>query len=452
MRMDWEKLLDTTLLCQSDRDEKPNRPNYAQDYDRLVFSLPFRRLANKTQVHPLYAHDHVHHRLIHSVETSSVGRSLGIEVGQWLEDEGHIAPGQKHVVSGVVQAACIAHDIGNPPFGHSGEAAIGAWFAQNFAQAHPFFDAIPEGVRSEFEKFEGNAQGFRLISRLEMYRNEGGMRLTHAVLGAFTKYPALARTSARAKEREGRGVYKGLSKFGLFNSELPLFEQVAERTGLIEEAEGADRWWRRHPLVFLVEAADDICYNILDLEDAYVSGDLSAAQVKDLLSPLFGGSNRDFTGAPAGEEIAYYRARAVGASIAACVEAFEQQYDAIMTGQFSASLISRSAVATDFDEIEAVARKQIFTAPRKTKLEVTGRNILHSVLTGLLPIYEDLRACGWQKYALSDYHRQLVSAAQIDLRDVVDEYTALHSLADFVSGMTDRYALRIHEMITGRMG
>lgn len=450
MRMEWQKLLDTSLLCDETREEKPNRPNYAQDYDRLVFSLPFRRLANKTQVHPLYAHDHVHHRLIHSVETSSVGRSLGIEVGQWLEDEGHIEPGQKHVLSGVVQAACIAHDIGNPPFGHSGEAAIGAWFAGKFADKAPFFEAIPEADRPEFEAFEGNAQGFRLITRLELYRNDGGMRLTHAVLGAFTKYPALAQTHAMAKARDGKATYKGLAKFGLFRSEYELFADVAERTGLISEEEVGQRWWRRHPLVFLVEAADDICYNILDLEDAYVAGDLTAEQVKSLLQPLFPGTNREFGRVE--EAIAYYRACGIGASIAACVEAFKKHYDEIMTGQFSASLVSRSSVASAFAKIEDTARSQIFTAPRKTRLEVTGRNILHDVLSGLLPVLEELETVDWDATRLSDYHRQLVSAVEFDLRDVTDSYTALHALCDFTSGMTDRYAVRVHEMVTGRMG
>ncbi|EKE69740.1 dGTP triphosphohydrolase [Celeribacter baekdonensis] len=448
MRMNWENLLEMSLLHDEVREINPNRPNYAQDYDRLVFSLPFRRLANKTQVHPLYAHDHIHHRLIHSIETSSVGRSLGIEVGHWLETQGEIAEGQRHVLSGVVQAACIAHDIGNPPFGHSGEDAMGAWFAARFAEGHSFFDAVQVADRTEFEKFEGNAQGFRLISRLEMYRNEGGMRLSHAVLGAFTKYPALAEVSEKAKARDKEKTYKGLTKFGLFRSEYDLFERVAERCGLLVEQGDEGRWWRRHPAVFLVEAADDICYNILDLEDAYVTGDLSEMRVKELLGALFAGDNQDLSG----KDVTYYRARAIGAAIHACVAAFKQNYEAIMTGHFSASLISKSDVSAQFAKIEATAHSQIFTAPRKTKLEVTGRNILHAVLTGLLPIYEELGAQNWDVLALSAYHRQLAAAADIDLRDVVDEYTALHSLTDFVSGMTDRYAVRVHAMIAGQMG
>ncbi|WP_239450549.1 dGTP triphosphohydrolase [Loktanella sp. S4079] len=449
MRMNWEQLLNTSLLGDPDRVEDKNRPHYAQDYDRIIFSHPFRRLANKTQVHPLYAKDHLHHRLIHSAETSSVGRSLGIEVGQWLEDENLIAPGQKHVVSGVVQSAAAAHDIGNPPFGHSGEAAIGGWFAKQFRNAQGLFADIRAEDRIEFEKFEGNAQGFRLLTRLEMYRHDGGMRLSKATLGAFTKYPALARTSEAGKA-QGK-PYKGLAKFGVFQSEYPLFQTLAADLGLIPDTSHGDTCWKRHPLAFLVEAADDICYNIMDIEDAVEAGDIPAAQALALLIPVFGGTNRDFDSATVMEQIGYYRARAIGAAISACVAAFQKHYDAIMSGTFSASLISQSTVASAFAEIKSVAHQQIFTAPRKTMLEVTGRNIVHDVLSGLLPVYQELQEVAWDAGKLGDYHRQLVSATQLDLREVNDAYSALHSLSDFVSGMTDRYAASVQDMIRGRL-
>jgi len=179
----------------------------------------------------------------------------------------------------MTQAACLAHDIGNPPFGHSGEAAIGSWFAERFGGSSELFRAIEAPLRLEFEDFEGNAQGFRIISRLEMYRNEGGMRLSMGVLGAFAKYPVTARVRASATQS-----YRGLKKFGVFESDAELFAQVAEAVGLPVETIGADRWWRRHPLVFLVEAADDICYNILDLEDAYASGDFTEHVVLSIFS------------------------------------------------------------------------------------------------------------------------------------------------------------------------
>ncbi|KEO50540.1 dGTP triphosphohydrolase [Thioclava pacifica] len=451
--MDWTKLLDTRLLGAEEREPSEDRPHSAQDYDRLVFSAPFRRLANKTQVHPLYADDHLHHRLIHSIETSSVGRSLGLQVGHWLESEGRIAGGARHIVSGVVQAAAIAHDIGNPPFGHSGESAIGDWFASGFKEGGAIFDGLSSEERSELENFEGNAQGFRLLTRLEMYRNAGGMQLSYATLGAFSKYPTLCATSKAKKdqaEKAGEAVYKGLKKYGLFRSEYSIFEQVAGRLGLIEGGivEGR-KWWRRHPLVLLVEAADDICYNIIDLEDAVNAGDLPAEQVKALLAEVFGGTSRQFD--EANEEIAYYRARAIGSAIPACVEAFKSHYDAIMVGEFSGALVDQSAQAVAFGEIEKAANKQIFTAPRKTRLEVAGRAILHRVLDGLLPVLKALQEKKWNQDELPDHLRQIVSATQIDLRDVRDEYSALQALADYVSGMTDRYAVKVDRILSGRI-
>lgn len=192
--MEWTNLLSKERLGDPDYTEEPNRPIFVQDYDRIVFSPPFRRLANKTQVQPLYEHDHVHHRLIHSVEVGSVGRSLAMGIGQWLVEQGHIEKGEQFSLANIVQAACAAHDIGNPPFGHSGENAIGAWFEEQFSNPKGIIADLDYSLRDEFCTFEGNAQGFRIIARTEMYRNDGGMRLSKAVLGAFMKYPLSAAT------------------------------------------------------------------------------------------------------------------------------------------------------------------------------------------------------------------------------------------------------------------
>ena len=202
--MEWLLLLNHDRLGDDDYVEEAHRPIHVQDLDRIVFSAPFRRLANKTQVHPLYDHDHIHHRLIHSVETGSAGRSLGMAVGHWLEECGHVVAGSKHIIAGVVQAACLAHDIGNPPFGHSGEEAIGQWFKQKFQNPIGIFGMMNAEFlkyRGEFEQFEGNAQGFRIITRLEMYRNKGGMRLSKGVLGAFTKYPTTEHVKSVVEEK-----------------------------------------------------------------------------------------------------------------------------------------------------------------------------------------------------------------------------------------------------------
>ena len=442
--MEWSKLLNIGRLGDPDYTEQPNRPIYVQDADRIVFSAPFRRLANKTQVHPLYDHDHIHHRLIHSVETGSVGRSLGMAIGHWMEEAGHIQVGEKHAVAGMVQAACLAHDIGNPPFGHSGEAAIGQWFKERFANSSSVFGAMDHTLRGEFENFEGNAQGFRVISKTEMYRNSGGMRLSMGVLGTFTKYP----TTQHVKVAE-KIDYCGVKKFGVFQSDLDTFKKVAASVGLPEESNANGTWWRRHPLVFLVEAADDICYNILDLEDAYTSGDLSYEVIETHLSPLAGSSNNDLSGWINEEKIAYMRARGIGAAVTACVEAFKDNYDAIMDGTFSSSLIEVSSKKDIFFKIKELSKQRIFKARRKIELEVSGRNVVHRVLDGIFPVYQELMTVDWKTERLSGYNQQLLRAVNLDLRDVDGPYVSLHSLADFVSGMTDRYAVKIAKMLSG---
>lgn len=446
-RMQWDKLLDTSIFMDPESVEDPERPNYARDYDRLVFSAPFRRLANKTQVHPLYSDDHLHHRLIHSIEVSSVGRSLGIRVANWLKQRREISDYQCNALPGVVQAACIAHDIGNPPFGHSGEEAIGEWFKNKFHDGKGIFENFDECVRAELEAFEGNAQGFRLIAKLELYRNNGGMRLSNATLAAFMKYPVTALVSQTLKNREGKPSRIELKKYGVFASELDLFREVAKTAGLKEICVGGHTIWCRHPLVFLVEAADDICYNIIDLEDAFIAGEISKKEIIDLLTPLAGSSSRTFDSDL--DEVGYFRARAIGASIDGCVDAFRRNYESIMSGSLTTDLVGIASIAEPFRDIKDFSKSKIFNAPRKTRLEVSGRNTIHGVLEGILPLIEELESCSWDRDKLSGYFRQLESASQIDLRNISSTSDALHALADYVSGMTDRFAVKMHRTLSG---
>lgn len=445
--MEWGKLLCSERLRDRHYEPGLNRSIFAQDHDRIVFSAPFRRLANKTQVQPLYEHDHVHHRLIHSVEVSSVGRSLGMLLGSWLEERGEIPPGEASSVASIVQAACAAHDIGNPPFGHSGERAMGDWFAEMFDGGHGIGGEIEPHERTEFTEFEGNAQGFRIITRLEMYRNEGGMRLSKAMLGAFTKYPVTASTR-QAILKSGPAPYVGLKKFGLFRSELGLFEEVASSLDLPPENQPGS-WWHRHPLVFLVEAADDICYNIVDLEDAFTTGELPFEAVGKLLQRAAGNPNRDVAGLSESEHIGLLRALSIRAAVESCFEAFKMNYDAIMAGTFSESLASAGPAAPIFADMKRVSRDQVFTARRKTELEVSGRRVIAKVMTGVLPVFEDLARADWNREGLKDHNQQLVRALGLEIRDVSNPEQALHALADFTSGMTDRYAVRIARMLAG---
>ncbi|MBE9637697.1 dGTP triphosphohydrolase [Salipiger mangrovisoli] len=444
----WSDLLCAERLRDPGYVEARTRSIFVQDHDRIVFSAPFRRLANKTQVHPLYENDHIHHRLIHSVEVGSVGRSLAMHIGDWLIDEGEIGPHEDHSLANVVQAACAAHDIGNPPFGHSGEASIGGWFAERFDADRGLCGALDPVLRPEFTAFEGNAQGFRIVTRLEMYRNAGGMRLSKAVLGAFMKYPATAATRAALPEPLRRS-YAGLKKFGLFAGEEALFAEVAQGCGLPQEQSAAGRWWRRHPLVFVVEAADDICYNIVDLEDAYTAGDLPYDVVRDTLNELAGRPNRDTAGYTRSEHIALLRALAIGRAIDACVAAFQAHYPAIMDGSFSGALVDVSDCGASFARIGTLAQERIFTSRRKTELEISGRQVIRNVLDGVLPVFEALAAAGWDETALAGHPAQIARALGLDLRAIATPEAALHGLADFVSGMTDRYALSVSRMLSG---
>lgn len=454
--MDWNDLLKLERLNDPGYVQKKHRPTYVQDIDRILFSQPFRRLANKTQVHPLYENDHIHHRLIHSLEVATVGRSLGAEVGAWLADELHvITSDQVEVVAGIVQTACMAHDIGNPPFGHSGEEAVGSWFQDKFVCPKGVLEDISQDQRHEFEAFEGNAQGFRILTRTEMYRDDGGMRLALGSLGAFTKYPV----SASARRHVGaEGVFKGtkyigLKKYGFFDSDIAIFDTVAAELGLPKaETTATDgtvigHWWRRHPLCFLMEAADDICYNVVDLEDAYLAGDITYELVKSLLEGLIPKSNRAYQQQGEVNTISRYRALAIGGTIEACVDAFKNSYAEIMMGEFPISLIDASGKAAEFKSIRDVAEARIFNAARKTELEVYGRNVVYRTLDGLLPLLNEVRQRGWDLSRMSSYHVQLVRALGFPKDGMTNSYDALHSLTDFVSGMTDRYAVKIADMI-----
>jgi dGTPase len=446
--MDWGRLLDLRRLGDSDYQPQPHRPIYQQDIDRIVFSQPFRRLANKTQVHPLHDNDHIHHRLIHSLEVASVGRSIATEIGAWLVDEHRIEGSSVEVIAGLVQTACMAHDIGNPPFGHSGEEAIASWFRDRFVAPSGILADLAPDERHEFAAFEGNAQGFRILTRTEMYRNAGGLRLAQGALGAFSKYPVAAADRHRIAAAGGADAqYIGLKKYGFFQNDAGTFAAVAERMGLPEVCrEGPDgvwaRFWRRHPLCFIMEAADDICYNVMDLEDASTCGDIDSDTVKSHLRQLWEDPDK-----PAGTGIAPYRARAIGGAVAACAAAFRDNYEAIMAGSLSRPLIAASGKAAAFGAIREISKERIFGATRKSELEIQGRNIVWRMLDGLYPLFDELGARGWDQARLSTYSAQVAKTLGLSAGMVGNAYDALHALTDFVSGSTDRYAVKIADML-----
>ncbi|HEY0214342.1 MAG TPA: dNTP triphosphohydrolase [Paenirhodobacter sp.] len=460
MRMEWKKLLTAQRAPGVAADEgRPARPFYDRNYERILFSASFRRLANKTQVHPLYQNDNLHHRLIHSVEVGSVAHTLGVEVGQKLAARGDLEPDQVARIAGISRAAALAHDIGNPPFGHSGEEAIGDWFKRKFKNVDGLWAELTPAQQAEFTAFEGNAQGFRILTRNEiyhpdLYENGEGMALAGSVLGAFTKYPVRAEVSQKAIENQGReNVYCGLKKYGLFESSWPYFEQIAQALGLIRQTGLAGVYYSRHPLVFLVEAADDICYNIMDLEDAVTSGDLPFARVEALLLQVTGAVNLpDALADYPSRRIAALRAHAITKAVAACVDAFLKHYDAIMTGRLSGDLIGHSIYSAAFAEMKKVSSKEVFTALRKTELEIYGRNLIHEILNQLADCLQALARCDYDRDRFNreePYSARLLKVVKFDLLGICDAYSAVQAMTDFVSGMTDRYAVHFVKMTKG---
>ncbi len=272
------------------------------------------------------------------------------------------------------------------------------------------------------------------------------MRLSKAMLGAFTKYPATARTSTDLYDRNTNS-YVGLKKFGIFQSEYELFEEVARSLELPEEHHNSGNWWKRHPLVFVVEAADDICYNIVDLEDAYATGELSFESVSSLLHRASGSTNRDTSQLNKTEHIALLRALSIGKSIESCFEAFKSHYTSIMDGSFSGSLTEYSSMKDIFQEMGKITKEKVFTARRKTELEITGRQIIRNVMTGILPVFEDLSNNNWNQEKINPHNKKIVRALDIDTRHINNIYDALHSLADFTSGMTDRFSVRASQIL-----
>jgi len=342
----------------------------------------------------------------------------------------------------IVQAACMAHDIGNPPFGHAGEDAIGEWFKQEINEKAGFFQELSGVEKAELSSFEGNAQGFRILTQLESRKWAGGLQLTHAVLGAFMKYPRPA--YPRLKKA---GSYKGFKKFGYFSSEKNYFDEIASALELKALGEETG-YWSRHPLAFLVEAADDICYNIVDLEDAILMADLHYEDVVSLLEPLAPGLEFE---KHMGEvsRIAYMRAVAIGNVINEVVEIFCENQDSLLDGTFTTDLVSQTKYAKAFTDIQQTASKRIFTTQLKTGREISGRKVIHGILDIYKQVISSLKDNDWKSEKIPPHIKRLIRYANLDFREANDLYKATLVVTDFVSGMTDRYSKDTYKILSG---
>ena len=416
-----------------------SRSAFEQDYDRIIFSHPFRRLQDKTQVHPLPEHDFVHTRLTHSLEVSSVGRSLGKRAGEIILQR-HPALSAEFSLfdfGAIVAAAALAHDLGNPPFGHAGEDAISDFFLHHPA-GQSFQGRVSEAAWHDLTQFEGNAQGFRILDKEQF-----GLRLTYATLGAFTKYPCAAYFPEREKKR------KSQKKFGFFQSEKAAFSEIATDLSLIPDKNDS---WCRHPLAFLVEAADDICYSIIDLEDGCRLGLVSFDDTVELLSGILKDkldrgklkSHGDLN-----QKLGILRALAIGELIEASTEIFLSHEEGLLAGTFDQAITELCEFRDALNEIGSVSIEKIYHAKHVVEIEASG----HQILPGLLEEFTQTGVHLMERMASRKYHN-LGLLLPVDIVSSVrmksdDPYHMLRNIIDFVSGLTDRHALVLYRKIKG---
>ena len=421
------------------------RTDFQRDFDRIVFSSAFRRLQDKTQVFPLAQSDYVRTRLTHSLEVSSVGRSLGTMVGDSVIKRHGLKSVYPQDFGAIVATASLAHDIGNPPFGHAGEDAIRLWFTAS-ATGQAVLDSLTEAERQDFLRFEGNAQGFRIITRLQSPDNPGGMQLTCATLGTFTKYPCASWLPA---EPPAGSAFK---KFGFYRDDADLFAEVAGQLGLEPVLPGA---WSRHPLAYLVEAADDICYRIIDVEDAFRLQQLPFEQVRDLLLPLTGEAHRaerkmaHITRSK--EKIEYLRAKAIGAIIDQVHQCFMQHEDAILAGALPGELLDIIPAAGAMRALKDCGENQVYVSRPVIEVEAAGFEVLAGLLEAFVTTVNDLAVHGANA---SPKSRMLVYLMPEQFAGpgrcpAADPYRRVLAITDFVSGMTDSYAVALFKKLTG---
>lgn len=444
-KMSWERLLSGKRLGKLSQPVELGgaRTPFQRDFDRILFSSAFRRLQDKTQVFPLAKDDYVRTRLTHSLEVSSVGRSLGVMVGDEVIKRN---PGLQSIgitaadFGTIVAAAGLAHDIGNPPFGHAGESAIQHWFRSTHADSKFLSGRGLDDVRrADLQCFEGNAQGFRLLTKTETPDQPGGMQLTAAVLGSFVKYPRLSVASKEAST--------GVSgkKFGFVAEDFPRFEEIAKELGLIQKAENA---WYRHPLAFLMEAADDICYRVMDVEDGFRTGNLSFGEVLPLFAAIL--TEKDMVRAETipleKHRIEFFRAKAIHIAIEEVVVAFLEKEDSILHGTFDDDLMNHISHADAYKEFKYLARKKVYSAAPVVEIEACGFKVIGGLLDVFLSAIDDYASHGRECSSMSTTILKLMPEPP---NEGMDFYSRVLAVTDFVSGMADSYALRTYQRIHG---
>lgn len=424
----WSRFLsDTRIGSQRQSAGIPSRSEFHKDYDRIIFSSAFRRLSDKTQVVPFPDSDYTRRRLTHSLEVSCVGRSLATIVYDFVQDEIGRSVTQGDFEA-IVAAACLAHDIGNPPFGHFGETAIQEW-AETFLRA-PRFDDWSAAEKTDLTAFEGNAQSFRVLTRLQMSNRIGGMRLTAATLGALVKYP-------RPSVVEGKSVY---AKHGHVQDDAAFFRDTFETVGRTADRHGQ---FHRHPLALLSEAADDICYAIIDLEDGCKSGLVELNAALEIFEALRSGSTGDAK-MPASERIAMGRAIVINELVQQCASVFRTHLQSVLDGSFAGSLVRQCPSADEYANAKRLARERVFNSDRVLEVEATGYRAIQGLLNIVVPAAVAANPNG--------YDRHVLKLTRLPLSDTMTDYQRILACTDNVSGMTDRYCVDLFRKLSGDAG
>lgn len=434
--MNWKNLIsDRRLGLEEWHDsESQMRSDFQRDYDRMIFSSPFRRMQNKTQVFPLPGSVFVHNRLTHSLEVSTVGRSLSREVIQRLKNHSlsSVELDRLQHIPDIVATACLCHDLGNPPFGHSGEKTISTWFSEG--PGADLKEKLSERQWTDLINFEGNANSFRLLTHQFVGRRKGGFAMTYSSLGTLVKYPW---TSEHAGDK---------GKFGFFESEEETYRKIADWLGIPELSPGV---FARHPLVYLMEAADDICYQIMDIEDAHRLGILNLKEASGYLLQFFEKERSDKLRRgmvhldDPNEKIGYLRSNVIGTLVENCADAFVNNLEPIMQGVPSQSLIDLlpDVPRNAYNSCSTLAFNRIYCAPYVVDVDLAGNRIISYLLDVLMDavLHPDKN---YSQLLLSKMPRQYdINAGTL--------YGKIQAVLDHVSGMTDVYALDLFRKLNG---
>ena len=452
--MQFENIF-TEKRVGSDKIPTGPRSGFQRDYDRLIFSSAFRRLQNKTQVFPLPGTAFVHNRLTHSLEVASVGRSLGNMVGQRISTAFKNSNEEayefyRYELANVVAAACLAHDIGNPAFGHSGEKAISSFFVENAAgrideqELQSFFN---DKEWKDLTSFEGNANAVRILTHSFRGRFRGGFGLTYTTIASILKYPC----ESIAVDK----TFKHRKKYGFFQTEKDIAQKLVQELGMIEEST-APFIYKRHPFVYLVEAADDICYSIIDMEDAHRLGILQKKEVVDAFLELIQKINREGESVDktwkhynditdTNEAIAFIRAKVINLLANEAVDVFCTHQQQILNGGFNDTLIDNIAKRTGaLQTIQDISVKKIYGHDTVIQVEIAGYNVMSELLQLFIPALLKKKPSHKEEKVLELFPYQFT-----EFEAAASGYEKVMSALDFLSGMTDEYATEFYRRLKG---